>query len=637
MTWRDTLFYTFPDVKTLLWALLAIVGGIVFGSLAKAARLAGNGAFTVARELGGQRITRPGKNPLERRLLNVLDEMSIAAGVIPPLAFVLPEETGINALAIGQDTSRSAIVVTRGALERLSREELQALIAHEISHIVNGDARLNLRLIALLHGIQIIPASHRLVSLNLQKGYMNEEIKSSPPGKEIEAAYEQHLHLLRENIASYIPAFAALFYISMHILLFFNDRVYVDADMFGKVAGLIMSPLLIWFMLPALTMPLYLIGTCGVFFCQLARAGISRARETLADAAAVQYTRNPEALAGVLRKIEQFGSEIHHPDAQAASHMFFGASDSAALFATHPPIEERLEQTRQLRRAFPVEAIPRRPLPADEIAAEDTKIQTRATPAQSTQEGTSATSPLDYAQSVLAVLPEKTSLATPAGAMAAVYALLLSSSPQIRATQLRLLKEHSVDIQSQREILETRVDERQRLPLLDMALPTLRDLPLAERQNFLTRIDALVKADGRVSTTEFALGCLLKHVLLPRKSAFAALQLKRLNADVALLLSLIVRAGNRDETAITAAFQHAAALAPIDVSLHFPEKSALSPKAIEAALDHLAHATPRFREKLLTACVAAVEHDGKITVAESELVRAFAQSLDCPAPSVLPD
>ncbi|MDR1934434.1 MAG: M48 family metalloprotease, partial [Candidatus Accumulibacter sp.] len=133
MTWRDTLFYTLPDVKTLLWTLLAVVGGIVFGSLAKAARLAGNGALTVARELGGQRIARPGKDPLERRLLNVLDEMSIAAGVIPPLAFVLPEEAGINALAIGQDTSRSAIVVTRGALERLSRDELQALIAHEIS------------------------------------------------------------------------------------------------------------------------------------------------------------------------------------------------------------------------------------------------------------------------------------------------------------------------------------------------------------------------------------------------------------------------------------------------------------------------------------------------------------------------
>jgi hypothetical protein len=173
---------------------------------------------------------------------------------------------------------------------------------------------------------------------------------------------------------------------------------------------------------------------------------------------------------------------------------------------------------------------------------------------------------------------------------------------------------------------------RYRLPLLDLALPALQELSPEAQSRFLQSVDALIWADGRLSVSEFALRRILKSVLEPAPKTRPQLRMERLQSQVTEILALLAYAGNANQAVAAAAFQHAAALAPIDGIRELPDKNTVSPKAVDAALEHLAHTAPRFREKLLAACVATAEHDGKITTAESELLRALAQSLDCPAP-----
>ncbi|MDR3323059.1 MAG: hypothetical protein LBS89_02510, partial [Zoogloeaceae bacterium] len=250
---------------------------------------------------------------------------------------------------------------------------------------------------------------------------------------------------------------------------------------------------------------------------------------------------------------------------------------------------------------------------------------------------------LAYAAKTLAALPAplSESLRQPQQAQAVMYALLLSSAPDIHQQQLATLTqahdpETAQAAQSHEEWLLAH-GSRHRLTLLDLALPALRELPPEAILAFLSSIDMLVKADGRLSASEFALRHILKRALKPYQSRWPSLRLERLNHDIALLLALLARAGNSDKTARIKAFQHAAAQSPASSFLPFPDKKDLTPEAIETALDHLAQAAPRFREKILAACRAAVEHDGKITVEEAELLRAVAQSLDCPAPPVFAD
>jgi hypothetical protein len=225
-------------------------------------------------------------------------------------------------------------------------------------------------------------------------------------------------------------------------------------------------------------------------------------------------------------------------------------------------------------------------------------------------------------------------------AQATVYALLLSSRPEVREAQLAAVRDAHTPALA--ETARTRAQwlsrrgARYRLPLLDLALPPLRGIPPEARQRFLALVDTLIRADGHVSASEFALRLILKGVLNPRKVSRASLTQERLNQDITVVLAMLANAGNPDQAAAAAAFDHATALAPSGGPWVFPDKKTLRTKAVEAALDHLAHAAPHFREKLLAACVAVIEHDGKIAIAEAELLRAFAQNLDCPAPPVFP-
>ena len=235
----------------------------------------------VARELGGTPVATDVRDPLRRRYRNIVEEMAIASGVPVPEIYVLEAENGINAFAAGYAPGDAAIAVTRGALETLDRDELQGVVAHEFSHILNGDMRLNIRLMGVLFGIMVLGLIGRLI---VRGGYHTSIVSSR------------------------------------------RDR--------GTPVVLIVG------------LGLVILGGIGVFFARLIKAGVSRQREYLADASAVQFTRQSEGIANALKKIGGYadGSSITAADPEEVSHMLFGSgSRLAGLFATHPPLTKRIQ------------------------------------------------------------------------------------------------------------------------------------------------------------------------------------------------------------------------------------------------------------------------------------------------------
>ncbi|MCL2789662.1 MAG: M48 family metallopeptidase [Desulfobulbus sp.] len=565
------------------WISLLVGGLIAAASLYKIRQIACHGGKLVAEQLGGRRIARGTGDPTEKRLLNVVDEMAIAAGIPAPVVFVLDDEGGLNAFAAGLSTKDSVVAVTRGLLEVMNRDELQGVIGHEISHIVNGDSRLNLKLIGVLYGIYVIS----LVGRSMMRAR-------------------------------------------------------------GRNGGAIIL----------LGLALCAIGAIGVFFGRLIQAAVSREREYLADASAVQFTRNPDGLSGALGKLQSSGSRIRHPEAAAASHLFFGASCPsygflAALLATHPPLAERIyrlggrwslhlgqkeafhavdvgsvtESQSQILAANPSAAMPFAALDNGALPAADAAA---AIPSAR----------IAQAQSLLACLPEalRQQALGVAGATGIIGGLFFSPKADIRLQQEKDLPPASLPVA--RELYQWLAAQpehgaRYRLAWLGLVLPVLREGTEAERQEVLALAATLVRAEGRMSPSEFALFSLLYDTLLSpaaRRANRGQLRLKQLDQDIASVLALITHAGHEDQKTAEAAYQAAMACSPARAALPYPAKITLSLNTVSRALANLALAAPPYRKKLLEACAVAIRYDGKITPVENELLRAFAQSLGCPAP-----
>ena len=312
------------------------------------------------------------------------------------------------------------------------------------------------------------------------------------------------------------------------------------------------------------------------------------------------------------------GSQIQHPQAIVASHLFFGASEKpsailTSLFATHPPIEERIQR-------LGGEALPL-PVVMDYIMRDITP-------------GSVA-----LAQVLLANLPETLRQAASSAfdATGIVCGLFLSTTqPKLRLRQEKLLSPAMLPMaQALNQWLSEQTEQgaQYRLVWLDLALPTLREAPESERQQLLAWAKALIRADRRVSLSECALYSILQNTLLP-PSKRSPLNREPLYRLVARVLALIAYAGHEDVEMAKAAYQAAMAHSPARKEVPFPDREAWSLPVFSQTLLYLALAAPSYRKKFLEACAVAAQHDGKITPVENELLRAFAQSLDCPAPLV---
>ena len=436
---------------------LAVIG---IGSLFKTMELA-QGGSAVSSMMGG-RLVNPSTTDLdERKLLNVVEEMALASGVPVPQVYVMDSEEGINAFAAGHTTSDATITVTRGCMKLLTRDELQGVIAHEFSHVLNGDMRLNLRLLGIIFGILCLAVIGRVLLYTRGSG---------------------------------------------------RDR---NA-------------------LPLLGLALLAIGYVGVFFGRLIQAGVSRQREFLADASAVQFTRNPLGIAGALKKIGglgENGSRVSAAHSEEVSHMFFGNGLATPLFgllATHPPLEERIraidpnfDGAFPPTRYAPEEESPYQPAQAAAPArhAAIPPMVPIAMAAVMPNLGTPNTAHLHYAVELRNSFPAalKDAARDAMGASALVYGLLISTDPAMRAQQLGLLAQNTSDaVRRETELLLPQivpVATNAKLPLVDLALPGLRQLSPTQYQQFSQATQALIEADGEIDLFEYVLQkIVLRHL-----------------------------------------------------------------------------------------------------------------------------
>lgn len=586
-----------PDL--FLWSALGTLAVISIGSVAKTLELSAGGS-AVAQMLDGRLINSNTVEADERKLLNVVEEMSIASGIPVPQVYLLENEAGINAFAAGHSTGDAAIGVTRGGMRLLSRDQLQGVIGHEFSHILNGDMRLNLRLMGLIFGILCLTVVGRIL--------LQTRGKKNP--------------------------------------------------------------------LPLLGLALIVIGFVGVFFGRLIQAAVSRQREFLADAASVQFTRNPDGLAGALKKIGglMLGSKLDAPHAQEASHLFFANGlriAASGLLATHPPLEERI---RALDPGFdgkfpevaPEPAAPTPPPPPSpseapplppplpgfpQFGGAGSGIVGAVVAAQAVlpDAGKITTRHLEYAADLQRSLPKALESATrdPLGASTLIYALLLSNEPAAREKQIATLATETSDPTVDETLTvwpETQsVNVQSKIPLVDLALPALRQLSPAQFHEFRAAVRVLVESDEQIDLFEYMLQkIVLRHLepnFLPAaKTVTQFYDLRPMVADCGVLLSAVAYAGQADSAQAKAAFAHGAEplsrMAKSEVPF-LPKVDCDLPR-LDAALARLALAVPQIKKNVLNACAETVAADGIIQVHEAELLRAIADSLDCPIPPFIP-
>lgn len=568
-------------------AALALIGG---GSLFKIAQLSGGGT-TVAERLGGRRIFPDTTDLVERRILNVVEEMALASGVPSPPVFLLAEEQGINAFAAGYSPSDAVVAVTRGTAEQLTRDELQGVVAHEFSHILNGDMRLGIRIIGILHGLLLVGLIGRIL--------IRVAGRTGGRGKN-------------------------------------NPGPYIF------LIGIALAVL----------------GFVGTLIGGLIKAAVSRQREYLADASAVQFTRNPEGLSGALKRIGSmvFGSKIQAENAAEANHMFFAAGireGFTGLTATHPPLPARI---RRLDPAWDGKYPPAPATPAvvAEIeagtaglvgAAAANIVPIKVVKQAADQVGDPTERHRLYAAALVGSLPDavKQSAHEPYGARAVMFGLLTDKKSAVREQQLARLAELATpdvyDLTTKLLPELDALDVRARLPLVDMTLPALRAMSVSQYRQFLACFQELVRADNRLGLFEWTLyRILLRHLrpqyektAQPRPTSYG---LQRMGRECSVLLSTLAHADNRRAEAPAALARGAEKLPGVDVKLLDPKECGLEP--LSQALDALCQVVAKQRRNLVAACAATICADREVTVAEAELFRGVCDMLDCPMPPLLP-
>ncbi|MHB1077196.1 M48 family metallopeptidase [Thiobacillus sp.] len=603
-------------------AVSAGVGVVVLaGSLYKIMALSAGGKV-VAESLGGQLIPQNTKDLKQRKLLNVVEEMAIASGTPAPPVYLLADEPGINAFAAGFSPRDAVIGVTQGTIDHLSREQLQGVIAHEFSHIFNGDMRLNIRLIGVLNGILIL------------------------------------------GIIGYY--------------LLYSSSYSRRGRSSGKGAGGIL----------ALAIGLMVIGFAGTFFGGLIKAAVSRQREYLADASAVQFTRNPDGITGALKRIGglEFGSKVENPGATEVSHAFFAQGVSGfmqALSATHPPLAKRIlridphwdgefaaadkpDKTVSPREGPPGEPLdPFRVSPSDPGHEEETgkkETMTREQLAQKVaavatgaamadvanaidQIGNPKPETIHHARALIAELPTLIIEAArePYGARAVIYSMVLDPGQEVRDRQLAHLQTYAdpnvLVLTHQLLPAMDGLDIKYRLPLIDIAIPALKQLSRDQYQAFRDNLVALIEMDSKVDLLEWSLQKILFNHLDGQFFKLAHTNTRyshvgQLKQEIELILSVMAYAGQQDKNAIEEAFSAATKILEIS-GLQLVANTEISLSGLDRALQELEKLKPLAKPQLLKACAASVLRDQKISAVEVELLRAFSDVLGCPMPPVI--
>jgi Zn-dependent protease with chaperone function/uncharacterized tellurite resistance protein B-like protein len=571
---------------------LVVLGVVAWGTLTRMYDLSGGGA-SLALMVGARRVKRDSQSPPDRRLLNVVEEMALASGVVVPQVYVMDGQPAINAFAAGYSPNEAAVIVTQGTLDNLSRDELQGVVAHEFSHILNGDMRLNVRLLGVIAGIVLIGSIGGFI-MRIGRGGSG----------------------TRGDIRVWLVGFV-----------------------------------------------LWLVGSIGVVAGRLIKSAISRQREFLADASAVQFTRNPEGIGGALYKIGQHGSAVSERHAEEISHMCISVPVSDFFdfdwFSTHPPLEERIErvmgplgvgllQERERReprapadRAAGVSGatLPEAMLAAAGIGAPAQRELRTTRQAVIASVGSPSTAHVEYARRMLEQLPGELRVAAgnAEGGRALLAAMLLGGEGEVRAKQLDMIRAQAGETVAARAAsfaeLMRPLGPRARMPLFDLALPSLKRMEEGARDALLRMLKELAEADSKVTVGEFVLLTLCeRHLGAAPKGAppVKHRSIATVAGEAGLLMSLLARAGGAGMSAFDAGMR---ALGLAGGVLRAPAELTIA--AVESALYELKLLAPLKKPILIKACLEVVMADGRLTVAEGELMRAICAALDTPLPPII--
>jgi Zn-dependent protease with chaperone function len=589
----------------LLLFVAAGVGILVGGASALKVKQLASGGRAVALMMDAVEVPGTTTDPRQKRLLHVVEEMAIAAGVPVPPVYVL-NEPGINAFAAGYAPGDAVVAVSQGCLDYLTRDELQGVVAHEFSHILNGDMRLNIRLIGLISGIMVLSIMGR-------------------------------------------------------IMMFSGGRRSSRSGGRDSRGGNMM-----------LALGLFALGLVGAFFGRLIQAAVSRQREYLADASAVQFTRNPDGIGGALKKIGGLkeGSRITNPRAAEFGHMFianaFAGRGLFGLLATHPPLVVRI---RALDPQFDGQFPEVRPVDVDREEPEGSNpgggpataglprlpgLPQVPLPVLGFADGTAASvghidpEEISHAHALYASIPDPIRVAAqePFSARALVYALLLDPRAELRNLQLARVKAgatppdfaETVRLAAPVQALEDRL----RLPLLDLAMPALRQMSPRQHETFRGQVEALVNADQRLSLFEYTLRCVLHRHLdaqfLPQRPT-GPLQssAQELASPMAKVLSLLAWEGQPEPEQAARAFDTGMrSYIGGDHTYRLPPpREECSLAEFHAALQTLQQSVPAIKRRIVVACAACIGANQQVTVREAELLRAICDTLDCPLPPLI--
>ena len=579
--------------STLLLSSSAVTGGAIgLASLGKIASLRSGGG-KVARDMGATIVTPDTRDPLRRRLYNVVEEIALASGTSVPEVYVMENEPGINAFAAGYTANDAAVAVTQGTLEKLDRGELQGVIAHEFSHILNGDMRINIRMMGVIFGITVIAILGR-----------------------------KFLHASRYRVSS--------------------SR--------NNNGGAII----------AIGLALMMVGYIGLFFARWMKSALSRQREYLADASAVQFTRDPDGISGALKKIAAYShSSYLKSESEEVSHMLFGSGYRSLMFATHPPLETRISR---LEKGFNAEDISQlaKKLKKQE-QREHVQAELAATEQQKKKEakggffdvegmfgdiGNPSTERIAAAAMLAASLPSGLSSSAHSleWAPEVLFYCLLDERDDIRDKQLLIVVEQMGDISERKiqHLLQTHglVKVEQRLPILEMSFPTLKRRPISDIERIQTTVELLANADNTIDSFEFLLTRLIKQYLLEASQPnqvrlHGKKQIKACSDKLAVVISILASHGQERSTAqglqlAQKAFREGMAVAGVNhMNLSFNDQWQ---NDLDSAITHLDELTPKDKSTVVAALVRTVLDDKKMVTQEHEMLRVICALIHVPIP-----
>ena len=574
------------NIPTLLGGAAVTAAVIAIASLFKTAALRSGGG-KVARDLGGVLVEADANDPLRRRLYNVVEEIALASGIPVPEIYVLEQESGINAFAAGFTPADAAVAVTRGALEKLNRAELQGVIAHEFSHIFNGDMRLNIRLMGALFGILVLSLIGRRV---LHGSFYMGRSKNSNGG--------------------------AIVLVAVAVML---------------------------------------VGYIGLFFGRWIKSAVSRQREYLADASAVQFTRDPDGIAGALKKIAIYSDASYlNVETEEVSHMLFGDGEQVRMFSTHPPLNDRIGRIDKSFTPDDLVQLAKKIQRQGEAQAEQAAREQKKEKSHGggmfnadnlvDQIGHPDFSRILMAATLAASIPEEISQAAHSNQWATevLFYCLMDSNDEIREQQLLFVAQKmGSDSETRVRGLLNAAPElarEQRLPLLEISIPELKRRPPDHVSKVLATVEALSQADGQTDVFEYLMAKIIAQHLWesvnPQRVRLSGKKsLQQVIEKARAVIAVLAVHGNENAAAAEDAYQAGSALLGDAVTAAMPVIDDWS-ELLDDALPALDQLKPADKENLVKALIATVMADDRVAVTEMELLRVVCSVIHVPLPMI---